>query len=307
LDFPVLSTTRSLSWGASKPGNRANHERLFLFCIRVESMTDIKWIKITTNIFDDEKIKCIEKMPEGDTILIIWIKLLVLAGRCNDCGMVYLTREIPYNEDMITTVIGRQHGIVKLAIDTFIKLGMIEVKDNYIDIVKWEKYQNIDGMEKIREKTRKRVQEHRDRKKQIQCNVTETLPVTHGNAIDIDIDKEIDKDKRYKDISSTFDKFWNLYDKKIALKKCRIAWNKINPELHESIFNHVGKYIVSTPDKSYRKNPLTYLNGEHWNDEIIIKQKPKRQKSFRERDGFYESLTPEELTAITTDDKGLLE
>ena len=46
-------------------------------------MADIKWIKITTDMFDDEKIKVIEAMPDRDAILIIWIKLLTLAGKVN--------------------------------------------------------------------------------------------------------------------------------------------------------------------------------------------------------------------------------
>ena len=44
-------------------------------------MAEVKWIKITTDMFDDEKIKLIESMPERDTVLTIWIKLICLAGR----------------------------------------------------------------------------------------------------------------------------------------------------------------------------------------------------------------------------------
>ena len=49
-------------------------------------MGDVKWIKITTNMFEDEKVDFIESLPEADTILVIWIKLLTLAGKCNANG-----------------------------------------------------------------------------------------------------------------------------------------------------------------------------------------------------------------------------
>ncbi|NLC26147.1 MAG: replication protein, partial [Fastidiosipila sp.] len=65
-------------------------------------MSAVKWIKITTNMFDDEKIDFIESLPEADAILIIWIKLLTLAGKCNAGGFIYLADNIPYTEEMLT-------------------------------------------------------------------------------------------------------------------------------------------------------------------------------------------------------------
>ena len=68
--------------------------------------------------------------------------------------------------------------------------------------------------------------------------------------------------------SESFEKFWNLYNKKIGHKKCKQIWKRINKNLHPEIFEHVKKYVESTPDINFRKNPQTYLNGECWNDEI---------------------------------------
>ena len=57
-------------------------------------MAEVKWIKLSSNIFDNTKIKQIEVLPDGDTIIVIWVKLLCLAGNINDNGFVYLTKEI---------------------------------------------------------------------------------------------------------------------------------------------------------------------------------------------------------------------
>ena len=61
---------------------------------------------------------------------------------------------------------------------------MIDVIDDIIFISNWEKYQSIEGMEKVREQTRKRVASYREKQKLIESNVTVTLPVTDSNGTD---------------------------------------------------------------------------------------------------------------------------
>ena len=119
-------------------------------------MADVKWIKLVTNVFDNRKIKQIEILPEGDTIIVIWMKLLCLAGNINDKGYIYFTDEIPYTEQMLATQFNRPLPIVQLALRTFQSFGMIEIIDDIIHISSWEKYQNIEGMEKIKEQNRLR-------------------------------------------------------------------------------------------------------------------------------------------------------
>jgi len=155
-------------------------------------MAEIKWIKITTDIFDDEKIQIIEKMPEGDTMLVIWLKLLTIAGKKNECGMVYMTQNIPYTVEMLSDIFHRDSRIISLAINTFISFEMIAIENDIIKVLNWEKHQNIAGMEKIREQTKLRVTKYRERKKIEKCNVT----VTKSNAPRIELDKNrIDKNK----------------------------------------------------------------------------------------------------------------
>lgn len=161
-------------------------------------MAEVKWIKIATEVFDNRKIKQIEVMPEGDSILVIWFKLLCLAGNINDKGLIYFTKEVPYTEEMLATQFSRPLMTVKLALETFRRFGMIEVIDNLLYVSSWEKYQNIEGMEKIKEQTKKRVAKHRQKVKELsEGSVTSNVTVTQSNATDIerDIDKDIDKEK----------------------------------------------------------------------------------------------------------------
>jgi len=159
-------------------------------------MGDVKWIKITTNMFEDEKIDFIESLPEADAILVIWVKLLTLAGKCNTNGFIFLTENIPYTDEMLSHKFRRPLNTVKLALQTLKRLKMIEFNDEgYLKITNWEKHQNIEGLERIREQTRKRVAKHRAKKmleegKQDECNVTVTLRNATEEEGDIDIDKD---------------------------------------------------------------------------------------------------------------------
>ena len=69
-------------------------------------------------------------------------------------------------------------------------------------------------------------------------------------------------------INDRFDEFWELYDKKDGHTKCKAKWRRLKKSEINLIFNVLPNYVNSTPDKKYRKNPLKWLTGEHWNDDI---------------------------------------
>jgi len=156
-------------------------------------MSDVKWIKISTNIFDDEKIKLIETLPDSDTLIIIWFKLLSMAGRCNDSGMIYLTRDVPYNEEMLSTIMRRPVNTVRLAMNEFQKLGMIHIVNNYIAILNWEKHQTLDKYEIVKEQNRKRKQVQREKLKEITHNSNVT-----GQSRDVTQEIRLDKTRKEK-------------------------------------------------------------------------------------------------------------
>ncbi|GLY11369.1 phage replisome organizer N-terminal domain-containing protein [Pseudobacillus badius] len=166
-------------------------------------MSEVKWIKLSTQMFEDEKIRLIESLPEADTILIIWIKLLSQAGKTNANGYIYLSENIPYTDEMLATIFNRPITVVRMALKTFQDFGMIEISDNhFISISNWEKHQNVAGLDKIREQTRQRVARHREKLRLESGNATSNVTVTKGNATEEELeeDKDLDKDKEKKDI-----------------------------------------------------------------------------------------------------------
>ena len=165
-------------------------------CIK---MADVKWIKIVTDIFDDEKIKLIDSMPERDGIIVIWFKLLCLAGKQNTGGVFLLNDKMPYTDEMFATIFNRPLNTVRLALKTFEDFGMVEIVNDTITLPHWSKHQSLDKIEKAKEKTRKRVAAHRERQKQkalAESNGYSNVTVMESNATDKEEEKEreIEKD-----------------------------------------------------------------------------------------------------------------
>ena len=131
-------------------------------------MAEIKWIKLCTDVFDDEKIMLIESMPDADSIIVLWFKLLCLAGKQNNGGVFMLNDKMLYNDEMFAAIFRRPLNLVRLALNTFENLGMIEIVNNAYTIPNWEKHQNVDKMDEIREYNRLKQQESRARRKLLQ-------------------------------------------------------------------------------------------------------------------------------------------
>lgn len=179
-------------------------------------MADIKWIKITTDIFDDEKMLLIESMPEADSLIVIWFKLLAFAGKSNNNGVFMLSDKIPYTDEMLSTIFRRPLNTVRLALKTFEQFGMIEYLGGVIAIPNWEKHQNIDGMEKLKAQNRERVARHRERQKLLVCNDYGNVTVTECNATEEDKEKEEEKEKekeeeKEKEKSINYQKIVDVY------------------------------------------------------------------------------------------------
>lgn len=130
-------------------------------------MAEVKWIKIATDIFDDEKILLIESLPEADAIIVIWFKLLTLAGKKNNSGVFLINDRIPYTDEMFSTIFRRPVNIVRLALETFRRFGMIDVIEDTVTIPNWEKHQSLDQIEKHREYMKNYMAERRDKQRRL--------------------------------------------------------------------------------------------------------------------------------------------
>jgi predicted phage replisome organizer len=232
-------------------------------------MAEVKWIKITTDIFDDEKILLIESLPDSYAIITVWFKLLCLAGKQNNSG-VFLMGRIPYTDKMLATIFRMKETTVTLALRTFEDFGMIEIVDGVITIPNWNKHQSLDAYEKRKERDRLYQAERRAAQRALVEKSSDESSDIAPLEEDKDIDKELDKDKE--DIYP-FDEFWKAYPKKKAKEAARKAWVKLKPD--ETLGKEIIQAVVeSAKTKDWLKEngkyipyPATYLNGKRWEDE----------------------------------------
>ena len=238
-------------------------------------MADVKWIKITTDIFDDEKILIIEALPSADTIIVIWFKLLALAGKQNNDGVFLMSNRIPYTDEMLASIFRRDVNTVRLALKAFEEYGMIEIVENVITIPNWNKHQSLDVYEKKKARDRLYQAERRAAQKAlIEKSSDNRLTVARQSldtSSDIAVseeekeeDKEIDKDnniisdspssKPKKPTKHKYGEYNNVLLTDAELEKLKAEY----PDYEERI-ERLSSYVAST-GKSYKSHYATIRN-----------------------------------------------
>lgn len=235
---------------------------------------ELKWIKLCVNIFDDEKIALIESMPDADSIIVIWFKILCLAGKQNNCGVLMLSDRIPYTEEMLATIFRRPISTVRLALTTFESFGMIAIVNGTITIPNWEKHQTVDAVERYKEQARERALNYRQRQKAIAAenssvtqsnvthnvtrNVTRNVTVTQNHAVEEDIDKDIEEDIKEIDKEKPTRHKYGEYQNVLLSDE---DFEKLKKEFFDwsDRIERLSAYMAST-GKSYKNHLATIRN-----------------------------------------------
>lgn len=222
-------------------------------------MSDVKWIKIVTGIFDDEKIQLIESMPDADAIIVIWLKLLCLAGRTNTNGVLMLNDRIPYTDEMLAAIFRRKDATVKLALKTFEQFGMIEIIGNVITIPNWEKHQNVDRLTEMREYNRLAKQKSRAKQKLLAAvnDKSMTSQTSQDTDKEIDIDKDIETDKEKDKKEKTVKRFSPPALEDVQAY-CKERNNNIDAEHFIDYYNANGWKVGKNPMKDWKAAVRTW-------------------------------------------------
>ena len=224
-------------------------------------MPDVKWIKITTDMFDNRKIKHIRKLPEGNNIVLIWVMLLTMAGKCNAGGMIFLTENIPYTTKMLADELDFEENVVIVALKALEEFGMIYTNENVLAISGWDEHQNIEGMEKIREQNRQRQARFKTKQKLLLGNVTDNVISRDGNATEEEKERDKDKEKekiQYNVVVDDYNRICSNLPKVTALSDAR----------KKAIKARINKYGCDGVMKAFRKASesdfLNGTNGRNW-------------------------------------------
>ena len=217
-------------------------------------MAEVKWIKVSTDMFSsNRKIKQIEVMPEGDTILVIWLKLLLLAGNINDGGDIYLTPEIPYTDEMLAEELRRPLTTVRLALATFERFGMIEIIDDVLHLSSWEKYQNVDKLSELREYNRIAQQKSRQKRKSL---AVIDMSMTCQPCQDTEEDKDLNKEKEPQSFILSNPESQRTYLQGIGKGVVLLSEEQMSDLLDKLSVNEFDHYVGVIADNE--------LNGKHY-------------------------------------------
>ena len=160
-------------------------------------MPDVQWIKLYIDMFDRRKINKIRRLPAGNDILLFWVMLLTMAGKCNAEGMIYITERVPFTKEDLADEFDFELSTIELALKVFVEYEMIDLYDDgFISIRNWEKYQSADKLAQIREQNRLSQQRSRARKKLLDSvnDMSDDSHVTCQGCHDIEEEKEEDED-----------------------------------------------------------------------------------------------------------------
>ena len=159
-------------------------------------MAEVKWVKLTTDMFDNRKIRYLRTLPEGNSMVLIWVMLITMAGRCNAGGKIFLTENIPYTPKMLADELDFEENTVRLALEALARLNMIVTcPEGFFSIANWEEYQNADRLAELREYNRLAKQRSREKKKLLQEVNDLSLTGQPGHDTEEEKEKETEKEK----------------------------------------------------------------------------------------------------------------
>lgn len=236
-------------------------------------MGEVQWIKIYIDMFDKRKIKKVRRLPAGNDLLLIWIMLLAMAGKCNAGGMIYITESVPFTEEDLADELDFDVNTIRLALKAFEELDMIDTSpEGFINIIGWEEYQNIDKLAEIREQTRKRVAKCRENKRLEASNVTSNATVTLCNAVE----EEGEKDKEKESHSFTQEARLKYLGGTLGKGVVMLSDEQMEDLLNKLSLEEFNKYVEIVADCELNGKP--YRKKTHYQAILDMVNKDRRVK-----------------------------
>lgn len=232
-------------------------------------MAGVEWVKITTGMFDNRKIKHLRRLPDGNNIVLIWVMLLTMAGRCNAGGMIFLTENIPYTPKMLADELDFEENTVILALQALEQFQMIVTDGDRFRIAGWEEYQNIEGLDRIREQNRLRKQRQRERQKLLAGDSHGT--VTDGHATEEDKEEDIDIKNKKDNMGDPADapevkrstrKVFSPPTVEEVRAYCTERGNSVDPEAFVDFYASKGWMIGKNKMKDWKAAVRTWEQGD---------------------------------------------
>ncbi len=155
--------------------------------------SQVQWVKLSTGLFESPKILRLRLLPQGDKRVLLWIMLLVLAGKANQNGGLFVTENMPYDLKLLAKKTDLGPKFLAETLEHFVRLNMIKEEDGIWYVRNWEKYQSVERLEHLKELNRARVKKFADKKKAEKSKKT-NAELMHANAPEEEREEEKEKE-----------------------------------------------------------------------------------------------------------------
>lgn len=165
------------------------------------------WLKLKDDFFDEKYIKALRKLPDGDALVIIYLKLQLKSLKTE--GIIKYEHIMPNVSSELSLMLDEDENKVKLALNAVVGMGIAELWDD--ETLYLSAMQELIGSESS---SAMRVRRHREQKKlsntdneALQCNADVTQ--CNKNVTQRREEKRRDREEIEKNIYSPIISFLN--------------------------------------------------------------------------------------------------
>lgn len=235
----------------------------------------MRWVKHDTDANQDAKLQNVLLDYGLEGYGLYWYCIELIAGKVDNENYTF---ELEHDARIIARNTGSTPQKIEEMMRYFVNEGLFESSGGVVTCLKLAK--RLDKSMTSNPQMREIISNLKGHDKVM---IQSAKPMQDKNRLD-----KTRKEKNKDNTISRFSEFWDLYAKKVNPKKCEAKFNKLSKATIDLIFEKLPHYVNSTPDKQFRKNPLTWLNNEGWNDEIqdqLIYQNNSQPQSLGDAGG----------------------
>ncbi|WP_195919068.1 phage replisome organizer N-terminal domain-containing protein [Lactococcus lactis] len=247
------------------------------------------YMRLKENFFDSDEMIILENMDNGDGIIYSNILLKLYLRSLKYEGRLMFNERIPFNPQMLSTIVRHPVGVVEKALKAFVDLGLVEVMDNgaiyMLDI------QNFIGKTTTEADRIKAYRSKINKEKGLVSNDTPKLVQMYDKStpeleLEIDIEKEIDKEVEASTATSTNSDFQNL------IELYQANFGIVKPILYDDLKADLEDYglelIIEAVKRAVkRQREYGYAQGilKSWNNKGIktLEQAKAEEVSFQNK------------------------
>ena len=209
------------------------------------------WLKLKKDFFKRHDIRIIESLPDGKEIVLFYLKLMLES--VDHEGELRFSEELPFSEQMLSTITNTDVSIVTSALDTLSQFGLVETDESGTIILPkvMDMIDSASDTDSARRQKRYRERKKEERNESLQQNVTHVTSVTTKD------NESKSKSKSYIERNTKERKFSKPTLEEV-ISYCQERNNDVDAERFINYYESKGWKVGSTPMKDWKAAVRTW-------------------------------------------------